>query len=330
MPVDPFLTSMLPAPVLPDELDFPGLRAQSDAVTPEAISALAEPGPEVFEVSVEQIATPDGEFSVIVYRPVPHEVLPVHLFIHGGGWALGSAFHPFFDINARERAAAGRCLVVSVDYRKAPEHPYPAGLDDCMAALRWVVENAERLKIDPSRVTVGGASAGANLAAALCLRARDQGGPGIVLQLLETPALDLTLNLPSHHDPELGSKYALHRSDMLRLIKAYVGDDADASNPLISPALASDHNSLPAAFIVSAEFDLLRDDGAVYANKLRESGVKAVAFVAPGHVHNSPGFTRVMTSARAWRDEVLRVLREVNDGTSELLDGTDSCPVHAG
>lgn len=315
MPVDPVLVPFLPGPLLPTEIDFPAFRAKGEAESEFLLSRVAEAGPEVAERRVLEVPVSRGSIELAVYWPEHTGPLPVHFYFHGGGWVAGSGLSAATETVARERATGTGCVVVAVNYRKAPEHPFPIPLLDCRTAFDWVLQHVEELKIDPTVITVGGGSAGANLAAALTLKVRDEHGPRISLQLLEAPALDLTSSLPSHSDPELGSKYMLHRVDVDRLIPLYLGPDGDPRDPYISPLLATDLSGLPPAYIMSSEFDLLRDDGQAYAEKLREAGVAATFSLQHGHVHPSSAFTKIMAGARAWREEALNVLQAANNGT---------------
>ncbi|WP_315070577.1 alpha/beta hydrolase [uncultured Microbacterium sp.] len=317
MPLDPVLTPYIPFPTLPDRIDFVAFRERDAAAVNALVAQVAEPGPQVADKQIVSIPVEDGTIDIAIYRPsLDDGLLPAHLYFHGGGWVAGTGLSPFTDIIGRERAVGGRCVAITVDYRKAPEHQYPAGLNDCQAALHWVVEHASEIGVDTSIITVGGGSAGANLAAALCIKNRDEGGPAIALQLLEVPAVDLTASLPSHRDPDLGTKYALATVDVERLVRYYLGENGDARDPYASPLFAASHADLPPAYIMSAEFDVLRDDGQAYAERLTADGVSAVSSLQLGHIHPSSGFTKVMPAARMWRDEALTVLGVINDGGS--------------
>lgn len=314
MPVDPFLEPLLPTlPPMPAQIDdWDAYRAQgregSDAMTEQ----LTEPGPEVAEVRTVALPVPGGAIDLRVYIPDGDGPHPVHVFLHGGGWVAGSVHDKYIDIVGRERAVGASCVVVTVDYRKAPEHRFPTGLEDAQAAVEWVVRMAADLHVRPDLLTVGGQSAGANLAACLALKLRDEGGPRMALQLLEVPALDLTLSLPSHET--YGSGYGLDLAVVRRLGPLYLADPGQAANPYVSPLLAPDLSGLPPAYVMSAEYDMLRDDGERYVERLREAGVPATFSLQPGHVHFSAALTKVMPAARAWRDEAIGVLRAVHRG----------------
>lgn len=306
MPLDPFLQTLsegfAPLPTGWQD-DIPALRETLGKVSDQQATSWCEPGPAVGERSTHAVAVTGGSLDVVVYHPSEPGPHPVHLYIHGGGWAIGSPHHDVIDIRCRERCIGARCVVVSVDYRKAPEHRFPTGLDDVYAVLGWVMAHTEELGIRADVVTIGGESAGGNLAAALALKVRDEGGPVIALQLLEIPSLDLTLSLPSHVERD---GYALFRQDVEILRGLYLADpEQEASLAYVSPLLAPDLSGLPRTHIMTAEYDMLRDDGARYAERLEEAGVPVTHSLYDGHVHGSLAYTKVMASARAWRDEAI-------------------------
>ncbi|MCF1595207.1 alpha/beta hydrolase [Streptomyces muensis] len=312
MPLDPFLQPLVASmPPTPDEIaDFPAFRAQEQQLGEAVYVPLMEAAPEIASRRVVGIPVDGGTIDVKVFHPFGEGPHPVHLYIHGGGWVGGSAKDKLIDIPCAERAAGADCVVVAVDYRKAPEHPFPTGLNDCYAALLWVVEHAEELGIDPDHITIGGGSAGGNLAAALALKARDENGPRIAFQLLEVPALDLTGGQPSYQRFATGYGLTLAMAEMC--VRYYVPDPQEVTNPYASPLLAPDLSGLPPAHIMSAEYDPLSDDGELYAKRLTDAGVPATFSLQRGHIHVSATFTKVMAASRAWRDEVLTVLRDAH------------------
>lgn len=270
-------------------------------------ASVAAAAPEV-DRSDRPVPVDGGEIAVRVYRPLGSAASrPGHVYVHGGGWWLGTLDH-------RDRVCASRavnvgCVVVSVAHRLAPEHRYPVPVEDVYAALQWVVANAPDLGIDASRVSIGGDSSGANLAAAVALMSRDRGGPALVAQVLEIPALDLTMSQPSIEQNATG--YALTRQDLTDDISRYC--DADQRRePYASPALADDLSGLTPALIMSAEFDVLRDDGELYARRLNQAGTPAEAICWSGHIHGSHEMTAVLPSAREWQAGVEAFLREAN------------------
>ena len=311
MPLDPII-----APLLVDYSEGPGVIEDYEAFREEVrrnveagLPQLAEPGPEVRSVEDHTIAVHDGSIVLRVYRPLTDEPRPMHLYFHGGGWVLGSAYDAMTDITCRERAAMAGHVVVAVDYRKAPEHKFPTALDDAYAALLWISGHHGEIGGRPDLVTVGGGSAGGNIAAALALKVRDEGGPPITLQVLEVPVLDLTFSQPSYD--LYGSGYALSSGAMEGARRDYLSSPGDRTNPYASPLLARDLRGLPPAFIIGAEFDVVRDDGAAYAERLNEAGVPASFALQLGQVHSSSLFTKISPAARVWRGQVIEALRGV-------------------
>ncbi|HEX2038691.1 MAG TPA: alpha/beta hydrolase [Acidimicrobiales bacterium] len=230
---------------------------------------LAPAGPEV--ASVEDVAEP---VPMRVYRPVS-EVRPIVVWLHGGGWTLGSIEE--HDAFCRHLACATDCTVVSVGYRLSPEHPFPAGLDDCWTALCWAATQP-----GGDRLAVAGDSAGGNLAAALTLRARDAGGPPLRFQLLVYPAVDHTLSFPSI--VENGRGFFLYEDD-IRWFRDHLLRGHDPRDPLASPYFATDLSGLPPAYVVTAEYDPLRDEGEAYAERLRDAGVLVTLRRWDGQLH---------------------------------------------
>jgi acetyl esterase len=286
---------------------------------------IGEPGPRVRERRLVDVPVPGGTIEALVYVPPGAGPHPAHVFVHGGGWGLGSIHHAIVDATCRERCVGASCVVVSVGYRKAPEHAFPVPLDDAFAAVRWVVDHAETLDVRRDLVTIGGQSAGGNLAAAVALRARDEGGPAIAFQLLEIPALDLTFAHPSVATYATG--FGLTARDMEQFRDAYVRVADDTTHPYASPLLAPDLAGLPPAHVMVAEYDVLRDEGEAYAHRLNAAGVPATLAMHAGHIHGSGSYTAVMASARAWRDEVVATLRAVHDGRRSDPAPTVAVPV---
>lgn len=245
-----------------------------------------------------------GRITVRVYRPHGSGPFPLHVFLHGGGWCAGTLDER--DARCREISAGARCVVASVDYRLAPENAFPTAPEDCYAALEWLVDNADRLRLDASRLSIGGESAGANLAAAVCLMSRDRSGPVLCHQWLDVLAADLTLSQPSMTSVPDG--YLLDRQAIDDYLAAYLLDPADALSPMASPLFAESHEGLPAAWIMSAEYDKLRDDGAAYATTLEAAGVPVNHQILAGHVHASFAFTRLFPAAREYERSAIAAL----------------------
>jgi acetyl esterase len=206
------------------------------------------------------------------------------------------------------RLAAGvPAVVVSVDYRLAPEHRFPAAVDDCDAATIWVSEHAADLGADTARVAVAGDSAGGNLAAVVSRRSRDRGGPPIVFQLLIYPGTDMTRSLPSH--VENGSGYLLDSDTMTWFLGNYL-DGADERHPDASPLFVEDLSGLPPALVVTAEFDPLRDEGEAYAERLADAGVEVTLSRYDGMIHGFYGLDSVFSSARQATEETITALQK--------------------
>lgn len=309
MPLDPFLVPFLKAlPKTPPRIDdWSAFRAADDANANALVGPIIEPGPPVQHVETVVIPVQGGSVTAAVYTPFSDGPHPLHLYLHGGGFVFGSAHTAPVDALCRERTVAADCVTMAVNYRKAPEHQYPIGLDDAHSALLWAVEHADTLGVDADRISVGGGSAGANLAAALTIRLRDENGPRIMFQLLEVPALDLTFQSPSVHENAIG--YGLDLPTLQMLGPLYLSDTTRAAaDPCISPLLADDLSGLPTTYAMSAEFDPLRDDGPRFVDRLKASGVPASGYLGRGHVHGSGAYTAAMESARRWRQHALTAL----------------------
>jgi acetyl esterase len=232
--------------------------------------AVGHPVEPVSVVDDRTIVAGDQRIGLRVYRPSAATPLPALMFFHGGGFVLGD-----LETHDREcRALANRagCVVIAVDYRKPPEHPFPAAPEDCYAATRYVAEHPDAFGIDPGRLGVAGDSAGGNLAAVVTLMARDRGGPRLAFQLLIYPGVDLTdSERPSMR--EYGRDHFISIEAMEWLNSHYVPRREDRRNPYASPLLAPDLSTLPPAFVMTAECDPIRDQAEAYAHRLEESGV---------------------------------------------------------
>jgi acetyl esterase len=247
-----------------------------------------------------------GDIPARVYTPqaAVGEIHGVLVWLHGGGWVIGDL--DTADSTCRTLANRAGCVVVSVDYRLAPEHPAPAALDDCMTALTWTVENFELLGIDASKVAVGGDSAGGNLAALLCQRVRAEFGPEIDFQLLVYPVTDLTLSHPSIDENAEG--YFLTKASMQWFVGHYLGD-ADPKDPAVSPLHADDLSGLPPALVITAELDPLRDEGQAYAQRLREAGVPVELLHYDGQIHGFVGMATMLDDGKDALDRAGAALR---------------------
>jgi acetyl esterase len=210
-----------------------------------------------------------GSIPMRVYRPWREAAAPAFIYFHGGGWVLGGL--DSHDHICRSLASAVPCTVFSVDYRLAPEHKFPAAVDDAFTATKWIADHAAELNIDPARIAVGGDSAGGNLATVVAHLAREHSGPRLVYQLLIYPATDMRMSAPSIE--ENAEAPVLNKAVMQWFVNHYLKDAADQANALASPLLATDLSGLPPAFIITAECDPLRDEGEAYAELLKREGV---------------------------------------------------------
>ncbi len=225
-----------------------------------------------------------GSIPIWLYRPLgsrADERLPALVYFHGGGWTFGDL--DTHDVICRELANLARSAVAAVDYRLAPEHKFPAAVEDAVAATRWVAREAEPLALDPERIAVGGDSAGGNLAAVVALVARDEGAPQLAMQVLIYPATDLAADAPSHG--EFADGYVLTRDAILWSRGNYLRSPDDVADWRASPLRARDHSRLPPAYVVTCGFDPLRDEGRAYAERLQAAGVPVTYECFEGMVH---------------------------------------------
>ena len=258
---------------------------------------LSGPGEPVAEVRDIEVESPCGGIHVRVYRPEADGPLPVVAYLHGGGWMIGSI--ESFDTVVRALANASGAIVASVDYRLAPEHPFPAGLEDCLCAVRWLAAHAAELGGDPRRLAIAGDSAGGNLATVVARRLR--GEVELRLQALIYPVTDAGVNTPSYRD--FGEGYGLTAASMHRFWNLYL-DGADGMHPDASPLRADDLAGSPPALVLTAACDPLRDEGEAYADALREAGVPVEARRVDGTVH---GFWRWLAATSVSRRTVEEV-----------------------
>ena len=224
---------------------------------------------ELFAVEDMTIPGPASALPARLYRPSDTPDLPILVFFHGGGFTIGSPTS--HDAVCRHLCKLTGCLVVSVDYRLGPEHKFPAAAEDAYGATKWLAENAGSIGGDPSRIAVGGDSAGGNLSAVTCLTARDKGAPNICYQLLIYPGTDMTESFPSHQS--CGKGYFLTNELIHWFHDHYMPEGADLMDWRASPLHAADHSNLPPAHIITAGFDPLQDEGIAFGKKLEAGGV---------------------------------------------------------
>ncbi len=264
------------------------------------------PDPPAVE-SVQLMMAP-GPVPVRAYRPKGagrDEILPALVYFHGGGWVIGDL--DTHDVVCRTLCNAARCAVFSVEYRKAPEARFPAAVDDCFCALRFVVENGKDLRIETSKVAVGGDSAGGNLATVTALLARDAGGPAISFQLLIYPGTDQRMGHPSIE--RNGEGYLLTRKGMLYFRGLYLPNEKDWLDWRASPLLAKSLAGLPPAYVLTAGFDPLLDEGREYADRLQREGVPTEFRNYPDMVHGFITMGRALDTANAALADCARALR---------------------
>jgi acetyl esterase len=250
----------------------------------DARRALQPEPPPVGEVRELTAPGPAGPMAIRLYRAraaKAGESQPALVYFHGGGWVIGSL--DSHDGVCRELANRAECTVLSVDYRLAPEHKFPAAVEDCIAATEWVWENADKLGVARSGLAVGGDSAGGNLAAVVALHARDRGTPKLKFQLLIYPACDMGMGHGSM--AEFAQQLPLTRSTMKWFIDLYLRSSADVSDWKASPLKSNDLRDVAPAYILTAGYDPLRDEGEAYAAALRTAGVAVEAKRFPGQVH---------------------------------------------
>jgi acetyl esterase/lipase/cation diffusion facilitator CzcD-associated flavoprotein CzcO len=282
-----------------------------DTLSPEEARAFSQtlaeqnpPGPEVGEVADGTLPGAAGELNYRLYRPASPGPHPVVCYFHGGGWVLGA--HDSDDAFCRDLCVRAEALVISVDYRHAPEARFPAAADDAFAALRWVAAHAAELGGLPDRLIVAGWSAGANLATVACQRALREGGPQVAGQLLVTPVVDCDFSRPSYQENAEG--YVLTRA-LMEWFWNHYADESERSSPLASPLRAESLAGLPPAAIFTCEFDPLRDEGTAYAEALAAAGVEVQHVPCRGHIHTSLTAVGLILSGAPIREQMAEALR---------------------
>jgi acetyl esterase len=305
MPLDP------QARMLMDQVAASGIRPFEEASVAEArqtimmlATAAGEPEP-VAKVENRTVPGPAGDIPLRVYTPEGRGPLPILIFFHGGGWVIGNL--ETHDAVCRLLTNRAGCLVASVDYRLAPEHPFPAAAEDAYAATRWVARSAATIGGDPARVAVGGDSAGGNLAAVVSLMARDRGGPSLVHQLLVYPVTDAPGETGSYRDNSEG--YFLTAAAMRWFWNHYTGGAENPLDAYACPLRATNLRGLPPALVITAEFDPLRDEGEAYAARLRAAGVPVRMTRYPGMIHGFFGMGSLLDQGKAAIAEAVKSLR---------------------
>lgn len=262
----------------------------------EALRVMADPPGPIYRVEDRTISSTGGSLGIRIYTPrevARAESLPVLVYFHGGGWVLG-------DLDTHEGicrffAREADCIVVAVDYRLAPEHPFPAAVEDAMTATLWCIRNAEEIGGDPHRVAIGGDSAGGNLAAVIAQQMQAKRPPQPMFQLLIYPVIDMDGTFPSRST--FAKMYFLEEEDIVWSRKHYLQDGASARDVRVSPGLAEDLRGLPPALIVTAGFDPLVDEAQDYAQRLRQAGVPVEYVCYEDMIHAFISMTRVTPRA---------------------------------
>jgi acetyl esterase len=281
--------------------------ALTDHARRHDVSAAAVGQVDEFSVPVE-----GAEIRLRLYTPTGHGPWPVFFHIHGGGFTLGSIDWIYNHAKCAHLCAAVGCAVTTVEYRLAPEWPFPTAPEDCFYALQWVVSNATRLGLDPARLAVGGESAGGNLAAVAALMSRDRGGPDLALQLLEVPVADMSEESSDRRSfSDFGEGFGLDGTGIQTFQDQYLPPRVDRRAAYVSPLLAGDLANLPRAHILTAEFDPLRDGGEEYARKLIAAGVPTTVHRHLGQTHGSAVLWSTWQPAASWMSEVVAALRVV-------------------
>lgn len=288
------------AKVVLDMMAAAGLKLEGDPQAVRDMMALA-PRPEgepVAQIEERTIPANGADIPVRIYRPDnSREPKPVLVWFHGGGWVIGSLDGA--DYGCRIMTNASGCVVVSVDYRLAPENKFPTPIDDCFEVTKWIAANAEELNVDSSRLAVGGDSAGGNLAAVVSMLARDSGGPEIKFQALIYPVTNCSFDTPSYTENAEG--YLLTKDSMAWFWGHYLTDPAEGKSVKASPLCADDLSNLPPALVITAEFDPLRDEGNAYAKALKDAGNQVEHRQFAGQIHGffaNPGIDDGQEAAR--------------------------------
>lgn len=262
---------------------------------------------ELFHVFNQRIAVRDAEIMVRIYQPTAAENLPIIMYFHGGGFVLSSI--DSHDNTCRRIARDNKCIVISVDYRLAPEHKFPIPVHDCYDATVWASENAGIHKGDPSRLVVMGDSAGGSLSAAVSLMARDLSGPDIIYQILIYPCTDGTLSCASVD--KYGKGYLLTKDMMQWFVNHYQSKKEDLQSPYLSMMLAEDLSNLPPAFVFTAEYDPLKDEGRKYAERMKAAGNDVIYKDYAGLIHGFITMPKLSKRILGVFDDIQYVLSKV-------------------
>lgn len=284
-----------------EEMTAESLMARSKNVV---MPTLPEPVADIQHLLIPTLD--DGEVLARVYIPEGQEPFPALVYFHGGGWVIANL--DVYETTCRRLCNAASCIVISVAYRQAPEHKYPAAVNDAYYATQWIMQNASVLNVDSSKIAVGGESAGANLATVSCLKALDDNGLMPIAQLLIYPVTDSRMNSPSY--TEQANANPLNSAMMAWFWNHYLDSPAQGLEPYASPLLALDVSALPPTIVITAELDPLRDEGEAYVQRLRDAGVPVSFARYDGLTHEFFGLAGAVTSAQ---EAVQKVADELKD-----------------
>jgi acetyl esterase len=310
MPLQPQVKNLLDQIAQAKSAGAPGIEQMSVQENREGLLAFykdvtGEPQ-KVAKVEDIKIPVEDTEISLRIYTPEGKGPFPVFIYYHGGGWVLGDL--NVIDPILRAVTNSTECLVVSVDYRLAPEFKFPVGPEDCYSATKWVAENIAKYNGDPTRIAVGGDSAGGNLAAVVPLMAKDRGGPSIAYQILLYPVTDFSFDTQSYI--ENGKDHYLETPAMHWFADQYLNNEEEKRNPYASPLLAEDVSGLPPALVITCEYDVLRDEGEAYAARLREAGVSVEQTRYDGQIHGFFWMPVIMDDAKRALEQITNALKK--------------------
>ncbi len=316
MPLDPIARDLLEQAAAQNAAPLKELTPKRARMRMNASSGmLGEPDP-VHHVEDSAVQTREGrQIPVRLYDPGTPKPRPAIVYFHGGGWVTGSI--DTHDNLCRALANASGALVVAVEYRLAPEHKFPAALEDAYLVVAGMSQNAQRLGIN--HVIAAGDSAGGNLAAAVCLLAREHRAPRIDAQILLYPILDFQFETPSYHENADG--YLLTRDDMIWFWRHYLNDEAEGANPMASPLRMPDLAWLPPALVITAEYDPLRDEGNAYAERLMAANVPTTHYMYEGQIHGFMRRMNIFPQARHAIAETAEFVRSLRGAVAERAGG---------
>src|SRR4051812_19851090 len=306
MPLDPNIEALLEEMRAQGAKPFEELSVPDARLAARAFADLQGPPEEVASIEHHFIPGPTADLPVRIYTPEGDGPFPALVYLHGSGWVVLNI--EICDTTMRALANSTGCVVVAVNYQKAPEHPFPIPFEDAWAGLLWTVEHADELDVDNARIAVIGDSAGGNLAAAVAVRAREEHGPKIAFQGLIYPAVEHGWDTASAHENAEG--YLLQRESMHWFWDHYIPDKSVVDDWRVSPLKAADHSGLPPAFIATAEFDPLRDDGRHYHAKLHDAGVPVTYVEYDGMIHGFYWMQGVCDAARRLHEDLAEAVRE--------------------